>query len=300
MLDRPTLPHGYLGPRRFSKVPVSSGERRKALFLSSWNCTGRRRSAELRAPKEEKLEKVDLTVDWSEQRESARERYWNQSPGSVEEKLSAFPKFCDRTALSRFLVKNEIFKRIAGVQGSIVECGVHFGGGLMTWANLSSLYEPLNHRRRIIGFDTFMGFPNVREQDKIGESKQAVDGGYCGGSVADLENAISLFDVGRPLAQLPKVHIVAGDFMKTCDAYLAQNPHLVISLLYLDFDIYEPTKHALEKLLPRVTRGGIVAFDELHVEEWPGETQALHEATGIGRTKLERMPFSSISWWQLD
>lgn len=245
------------------------------------------------------MEKTDLTVDWTAQAGNAREKYWNQSPGNIEEKLSAFPKFCDRTALSRFLVKNEIFKRITGVQGSIIECGVHFGGGLMTWANLSSLYEPLNHRRRIIGFDTFTGFPNVTEKD-AGGSKYAFDGGYAGGSVGDMEDAIALFNVGRPLAQAPKMHIVAGDFMETCDAYLAANPHLVISLLYLDFDIYEPTKHALEKLLPRVTKGGIIAFDELHVEEWPGETQALQEVVGISSTRLERMPFSSISWWQVD
>jgi hypothetical protein len=245
------------------------------------------------------VKKVDLTVDWAAQGNTPRESYWTRSAGSVDEKLSAFPKFCDRTALSRFLVKNEIFKRIARVQGSIVECGVHYGGGLMTWANLSSLYEPLNHRRRIIGFDTFTGFPNVTERDQVGESEHAVEGGYRGGSVADIEDAIALFDVGRPLGHLPKVDVVAGDFMITCDEYLARNPHLVVSLLYLDFDIYEPTKHALERLLPRVTKGGIIAFDELHAEEWPGETQALHETIGIGRSRLERMPFSSISWMQL-
>jgi hypothetical protein len=243
--------------------------------------------------------KVDLTVIWQQKGEDARSAYWNKSPMSTLEKLSSFPKYVDRTALSRLIVKNEIFKRVVGVQGSIVECGVHFGGGLMTWANLSALHEPLNHRRRIIGFDTFSGFPSIHASDQNGKSQQAVVGGYSGGSDEDIMEAVKLFDQGRSLSQIPKVQIVKGDFMETCGKYLEDNQHLVISILYLDFDIYEPTKYALEKMLPRVTKGGIVAFDEVHVEEWPGETQALHEAIGISKTRLERMPFSSISWWQV-
>jgi hypothetical protein len=218
---------------------------------------------------------------------------------TITEKLSSFAKYVDRTALSRFLAKNEMFRRVVGVQGSIVECGVHFGGGLMTWANLSAIYEPLNHRRRIIGFDTFSGFPSIHAADQKGRSEQAIVGGYSGGSDQDIMDAVALFDDGRSLAQIPKVQIVKGDFLETCGSYLEENQHLVISLLYLDFDIYEPTRHALEKLLPRVTKGGIVAFDEVHVEEWPGETQALHEVVGISNARLERMPFSSICWWQV-
>jgi len=245
--------------------------------------------------------KIDLTVDWpsSSELSSSQSEHWSSSLGTVEEKLSAFPRFADRTALSRFLVKNEIFSRIQNVQGSIIECGVHFGGGLMTWANLSALYEPLNHRRRIIGFDTFEGFPSISEHDVAGGSHQAVRGGYNGGSLEDLEQAIEYFDQNRAMGNIPKVSIVKGDFTKTCSEFLTENPHLVVSLLYLDFDIYEPTKHALEMILPRMPKGAIVAFDELHVEEWPGETQALHEVVGINNARIERMPFSSICWWQL-
>jgi hypothetical protein len=169
----------------------------------------------------------------------------------------------------------------------------------MTWANLSALYEPLNHRRRIIGFDTFEGFPAVTEHDTIGKSHHAVAGGYRGGAEEDLGRAIALFDQGRALGQIPKVSVVKGDFTKTCGPFLEENPHMVVSLLYLDFDIYEPTRHALEMILPRMPKGAIVAFDELHVEEWPGETRALHDSVGLANARLERMPFSSICWWQL-
>ena len=169
----------------------------------------------------------------------------------------------------------------------------------MTWAQLSAIYEPINHRRRVIGFDTFEGFPSITDHDRLGNSSQAVVGGYNGGFIEDLNLAIKLYDKKRPLGQIPKVEIVKGDFMETCEPYLNNNPHLVISLLYLDFDIYQPTAHALRMMLPRVPKGGIVAFDELHAEEWPGETQALQDVVGIANANLERLPFSSISWWQI-
>lgn len=63
----------------------------------------------------------------------------------------------------------------------------------------------------------------------------------------------------------------------------------MISLLYLDFDIYEPTKVAIEYLYPRVVKGGIIAFDELNCAEFPGETTALLES--LEMVKLCRFPY---------
>ena len=51
--------------------------------------------------------------------------------------------------------------------------------------------------------------------------------------------------------------------------------------------------YAQEKLLPRVPKGGIVAFDELNFAEFPGETQALVEKVGLQNIALKRLPFCS-------
>ena len=83
--------------------------------------------------------------------------YYAHSSGTHVDKLRAFTKYAPVAELGRFLAKNEIFKRVLGVQGSVVECGVFNGGGLMTWATLSAIYEPLNHLRRVVGFDSFEG-----------------------------------------------------------------------------------------------------------------------------------------------
>src|SRR5678815_3830048 len=73
---------------------------------------------------------------------------------SVEDKLRNFEKYVKRQALTRFIARYELFKKIINIKGSIVECGVHHGGGLMAWAKLSAGLEPMALHRKIIGFDT--------------------------------------------------------------------------------------------------------------------------------------------------
>ena len=58
--------------------------------------------------------------------------YFNSSLGSNIEKLQNFSKYVPRQDLTNFLARYEIFKKILNVPGSIVECGVLFGGGLRT------------------------------------------------------------------------------------------------------------------------------------------------------------------------
>ena len=66
---------------------------------------------------------------------------------------------------------------------------------------------------------------------------------------------------------------------------------MVVSLLFLDFDLYEPTKIALENFLPRMSKGSVIAFDELDNPIWPGETSALLDTIGISKLRIERLDF---------
>jgi hypothetical protein len=195
--------------------------------------------------------------------------------------------------LRKFLCRAELFKKVLHVHGSIIECGVLYGGGLMTWAQLSEIYEPLNHTRNIIGFDTFSGFVSVSEKDRTGTAKQGMNGGLAIDTHDDLLRSIELFNRNRFLNHIEKVRLVRGDVAQTLPVYLVENPHLVASLVYLDFDIYEPTLAALSYLVPRIPKGGIIAFDELNHEVWPGETIAVMEEIGIRNLRLERFPFGS-------
>ena len=139
--------------------------------------------------------------------------HFEESTGTIPERLAAFPRYVDRSSLARFVIRYELFKKMMHVQGSIVECGVYRGAGLFAFAQLCALFEPLNHRRRVIGFDTFSGFPSVSDSDR--GSAVSHTGGLAGAGLAEMQSAVNLYDTDRPFSQAPKVHLVSGDFMAT-------------------------------------------------------------------------------------
>ncbi len=223
------------------------------------------------------------------------EKYIACSPYSQVDKIQNFTKYIPRQALTKFLCKNELFKKVLGIHGSIIECGVLFGGGVMTWAQLSAIYEPINYTRRIIGFDTFEGFPAITKQDETATSPESHTGGMAVDSYEDLEIAIKLFDQNRPIGHIPKVELIKGDATQIIPEYIEKHPYLLVSLLYLDFDIYEPTVVALENFLPRMPKGAIIGFDQLNSPSWPGETLAVLEKVGLRNLKIERFCFESYT-----
>ena len=216
------------------------------------------------------------------------------SPFSNLERLQNFSLYTPRQDLTNFLVRYEIFKRALQVQGSIVECGVLHGGGLMAWAQFSAIFEPTNHQRRVVGFDTFSGFPGLAKQDGASESEQARLGGLAVDSYDHLRQCIELYDMNRFIGHVPKVELVRGDATKTIPSYVKENPQLIVSLLYLDFDIYEPTLAALKHFLPRMPKGAVIAFDELNLKDWRGESIAVLESLKLREYRIERCSFGSV------
>ena len=219
------------------------------------------------------------------------EKYFDKSVGNNVEKLSNFSKYVPRQDLTNFITKYEIFKKIMNVQGSIIECGVFLGGGLMTFSQLSSILEPMNHQRKIIGFDTFSGFETLSDKDRGSTSSFAKKGGLKINAYDDLKECISIYDQNRFLNHIPKVELVKGDVSIALPKYLKNNPHTVVSLLYLDMDVYKPTKFVLKNLIKRIPKGGIIAFDEINSKKFVGETLAVLDTIGIHNLRIERFSF---------
>lgn len=222
-------------------------------------------------------------------------KVFNKYNYDIIDKLNNFEKFIRRQTMSRFLARYELFKKIYRIKGSIIECGVHRGGGLMAWAKFSSAMEPYAIDRKIIGFDTFEGFAEINDKDRSkNENEELVVGGFQSEDItySELMDCIKEYDENRFLNQFEKVELVKGDALKTIPEYLENNQHLIIALLFLDFDLYEPTKAALETFLPRVPKGGVIAFDEINNVYWPGETLALIEhISGLNSLKIEKFEF---------
>lgn len=197
-----------------------------------------------------------------------------------------FPMFIRRQDLIRYLTRYELFKLILNVKGSIVECGVHRGASLMLYAQLSSIYEPYAFNREIIGFDTFEGFVEIDEMDK--DDPQIGD--FSDADIDLLKECGIMYDLNRPLSHISKIRLIKGDATKTIPKFFEENTYVVVSLLYLDFDLYAPTKTALENIIPRMPKGAVLAFDELNARQWPGETMALLEALDINKLKIRKFP----------
>jgi hypothetical protein len=65
----------------------------------------------------------------------------------------------------------------------------------------------------------------------------------------------------------------------------------------LDMDIYLPTKNVLRALIPRLTKGSVVVFDEYNHPSYPGESIALREELGSINVRLRKSKFSPYSAW---
>ena len=224
----------------------------------------------------------------------AQERLIADSDLSHTEKFQNFPVFTSRQKITRFMARYELFKMIREVPGHVFECGVLFGGGLFSFAHFSTIFEPVNCQRRIVGFDTFEGLPQLHEKDRSSTpSSKLHQGAMAVDSHDELIQAIKVFDMNRALPHLPKIELVRGDVRKTLPHYLQQHGHVLVALLYLDMDIYLSTRAAIEACVDRMPKGAIIVFDEFSCERWPGETASLIDTLGIRGMNLKRFSYDS-------
>lgn len=208
-----------------------------------------------------------------------------------------------RQVLSRVLHFDNIYRQILDVPGEVLELGVQWGAGLTTLINLRGIYEPFNHARRIIGFDTFAGFLELDVKDTVNpnskDSYRPNKGSYStsNGYEETLDFFLSLHERNAPISHKKKFELVKGDVSLTLPAWLNRNPNTICSLVIFDLDVYKPTFDALEAIKPRLTKGSILVFDELGSPNFPGETLALMESVGLPNLRLRNTPNQPyVSW----
>jgi O-methyltransferase len=163
----------------------------------------------------------------------------------------------------RYIVANR-------VPGAIVECGVWKGGSMAAIANtLMSIGEM---QRDLYLFDTFEGMPAPTSEDIEYSGKRAADliasdpALLCVGTLDVVQTAMR--DTRYPSDRL---HFIRGKVEETIPASAPE----VISLLRLDTDWYESTKHELVHLYPRLSRNGVVIIDDYG--HWQGARRACDE-----------------------
>ena len=214
-----------------------------------------------------------------------------RSPLPQDQLLVNLGMYMRSSVLAKVLYINELYQKILPVPGVILEFGVWWGQNLALFESLRAIYEPYNHSRKVVGFDTFTGYPAIGDED--GSSDVAKVGTY--GVTKDYDRYLSeLLDYHQRenvTGHIKKYEIIKGDVTETIERYLAEHPETIIALAYFDLQLYEPTKKCLEAIRPHLTRGSVVALDELNCDEFPGETRALRETWGLDRYRLTRSQF---------
>jgi len=251
-----------------------------------------------------KTEKYDAIVLSSASEKDALKTFTTllkQTPLPDDELLANLGLYLTSKSLSRLLFFYEMYKKIVHTHGVIMEFGVRWGQTLSVMAALRGIFEPFNRHRKIIGFDTFAGFKGLSEKD--GKLCQNKDGSFAVAPEYEnyLAQVLALQEALNPISHLKKFELVKGDACETIPAYLKAHPETIISLAVFDFDIYKPTKAALQAVKPHLMKGSVLVFDELCDDIFPGETIALQEVFGLNHCRVQRLPMTArISFMEIE
>lgn len=216
-----------------------------------------------------------------------------ETPIPDDELLANLGLYLTSKSLARILFFYEIYRKILHTHGVIMEFGVRWGQSVSLLSALRGIFEPFNRHRKVIGFDTFEGFKGMNEKD--GMNCRCAEGSF---SVSDnyetyLDKLISLQDTMNPIPHLKKYELVKGDAVQTIPDYFKRHPETIVSLAIFDFDIYSPTRTALETIKSRLFKGSVLVFDELCDDIFPGETIALLESMSLSSLRIQRLPMTS-------
>lgn len=198
-----------------------------------------------------------------------------------------FAVMSSRLSISRLLFLNFLYNRILNVPGHILEFGVQWGATLSQLIGLRSIYEPFNVRRLIYGFDTFTGLKGVsrRDHESIHEGDYSVSDDWS----VTLNRILEKTEKSNPLGEMRRTFTIKGDASQTVDFWLEENPDTPAALVFLDMDIYEPTKIVLEKVKERLIPGSVVVLDEFNHPMFPGERAAALEVFGNVKFELNSL-----------
>lgn len=168
------------------------------------------------------------------------------------------------------------------IPGDIVECGVWRGGSSMAVA--LALLARNETSRTLYLYDTFEGMPPPTEHDRLPDGTSAEfllnrdakgTGVWCEASLEDVRE--NLYSTGYPKE---KIRLIKGKVEETVPGTLPSH----ISLLRLDTDWYESTRHEMLHLYPLLDRKGVLILDDYG--SWMGSRKAVDEYIAEKKLKV--------------
>lgn len=152
------------------------------------------------------------------------------------------------------------------VSGSIYEFGTWRGSTLVLLAAWYKMRRPQGHKR-VFAFDGFEGLAAGTEDDGNAHGEHI---GEYKGDAALLDELIRLRGLDTHIT------LVAGDILETASRHFEAIPFSLVSFALIDVDLFEPAKAAIDCVLPNLTPGGKIIFDEGTAPEWEGEQRAVN------------------------
>ncbi len=191
----------------------------------------------------------------------------------------------DPSRLAKAIAHYELFAEALGLAGSIVECGVFKGASLVRLATYRGMLASAE-AKQIVAFDMFGEFPKTNtEEDERDRRKFTDQAGSQGIGKEQMQDVLARKGIGA------NIELVEGNILETLPRYIADNPHLKISLLNLDTDVYEPAKCILENLYERIVPGGVLLLDDYAVHD--GETRAVDEFFADKKVIIRKLPYAA-------
>lgn len=225
------------------------------------------------------IKKITRSLGFDVIRYSKEKRYLPDMPPHVREIYKTVSPYT-MSSPERIYALCEAARYISenAIEGSIVECGVWKGGSMMAVAK--SLMALDDTKRDLYLFDTFEGMSPPTSVDKTFDgvsadglldcskdlNKESSDSVWCCANLQTVKEA--MLTTGYPGQ---KIHFVEGKVEQTIPMKAPQQ----ISLLRLDTDWYESTRHEMEQLFPRLIPGGVIIIDDYG--HWQGAKKAIDE-----------------------
>lgn len=181
----------------------------------------------------------------------------------------------DIKVFGKLLARTLLFEQVKDVPGDILEFGVFKGTGLMTFLKLKRYFCP-NTMKKVVGFDFFETdglLKTLSPQDKEVMSTLFKERGFAHEESFKEYLNQSILSYGF---ESHEFELIKGDASKMSKDYVESRPGLKISLLYLDLDLAKPTYDVLCAMWDKVSKGGIVVFDEYAYQKW-SESQGVDQ-----------------------
>jgi hypothetical protein len=252
------------------------------------------------------MKKRDISIKTfsSSEEKTIRENFvkvFKKCPIPDNEVLSNLGLFLNSKNLSRVLFMDHLYRQILDVHGGIMEFGTRWGQNIALFSSFRGIYEPFNRNRKIVGFDTFEGFLEPSEKDGKSDMMKAGKYAVTENYTQYLTEIMDYHEKENPISHIKKYEIRKGNVVVEIERYLKENPETIIALAYFDLDLYLPTKKCLKAIRSHLTKGSVLAFDELNDHDCPGETIALKEVFGLEKIKLKRSPHTArISYFVVE